>query len=471
MDRRKMNTSELSRLSGIEYSFLHRITSGKRLPAKSQTVDLLAQLLSLSTEERDDLHIQFEIARVGESVFRRRKAVQQMLHNLSCAQERVCFLPPPTEAPLPAACSGRLQVEALACQIAAREAACPNGRLRLIAQPGRKEEFPLQTLQSIVSGAPALEIDHILCFDNRSEMEAQNVALFTPLLSLLFSSVHYHPFYFYSDQDTLFGDLSLFPNLLLSSRHALLISPDYASALCFEGDTPCFQLLNNRFQHCFGNCYPLSHISREFPSLQTYLSFPTSAGEDPDLTFFLSHSFFLLPFLTEELCHSMLRPDLPDREALIRTILDYTSNCRSLRQDSTCFLAAPEGLRDFLDTGLIPELPSHLTRPLPMAQRVLLVRRFLESLSAVHNPDCGLHFYDADHLAFSPVLHCICRQNLSQAALMLSHPKSGLITATILEPMISAAVADYFHALLDSPSVYSFKESLEKSKKIISEYQ
>ena len=100
-----------------------------------------------------------------------------------------------------------------------------------------------------------------------------------------------------------------------------------------------------------------------------------------------------------------------------------------------------------------------------------LVRRFLESLSAVHNPDCGLHFYDADHLAFSPVLHCICRQNLSQAALMLSHPQSGLITATILEPMISAAVADYFHALLDSSSVYSFKESLEKSKKIISEYQ
>ena len=106
-----------------------------------------------------------------------------------------------------------------------------------------------------------------------------------------------------------------------------------------------------------------------------------------------------------------------------------------------------------------------------MAQRVLLVRRFLESLSAVHNPDCGLHFYDADHLAFSPVLHCICRQNLSQAVLMLSHPQSGLITATILEPMISAAVADYFHALLDSSSVYSFKESLEKSKKIISEYQ
>ena len=466
-----MSTSELSRLSGIEYSFLHRITTGKRLPAKSQTVDLLAQLLSLSTEEKDDLHIQFEIARVGKSVFRRRKAVQQMLHDLSCPQERACSLPTPTETPLPATCSGRLQVETLTCQIAAREAACPNGRLRLIAQPGRKEEFPLHALQSIVSGAPGLEIDHILCFDNRAEMESQNVSLLTPLLPLLFSSVHYHPFYFYSDQDTLFGALSLFPNLLLSSRYALLISPDYTSALCFEGDTPYFQLLDKRFQHCFGNCYPLSHISREFPSLQSYLSFSTSAEEEPDLTFFLSHSFFLLPFLTEEVCHNILRPDLPNRETVIRTILDYASNCRSLRQDSTCLLTTSEGLRDSLDTGLIPELPAHLIRPLPMMQRLLLVRRFLESLSAVHNPDCGLHFYDTDHLTFSPVLRCICRQNLSQTALILSHPQSGLMTAAILEPMISAAIADYFHALLDSPSVYSFKESLDKIKKIISEYQ
>lgn len=471
IERRKMSTSELSRLSGIEYSFLHRMTTGKRLPAKLQTVDKLCQLLSLTTEERDDLRTQYEIARVGEDIFRRRQSVSHMLEELSFPAADSPSLPAAHRQPLPASCSGRSAVLALVHQIAAREALLPYGRLRLIAQPGQDDAFPTRTLGLITSAVPSLEIQHLLCFDNRAQMEFHNVDTFAPLLPLLFSSGRYHVFYFYSDRESLFGHLALFPNLLLSSQYALLMSPDYTSALCFTYPASSFTLLQRRFEECFQNCYPLSRPDDHLSRLEPYLGACSSSGDDLDLTFFLSHTIFAVPFLTREVCDRLLRPDLSNRTEILRRILDYTHSFRQFHQEAICYLSTLDGLRGFLNTGLLPEFPEHLVRPLPLADRVHLVRRFLDHAAGMQSLNCGLRFYDTDHLLFSPSLKCLCRQNLSQAELILCHPRQGLLSVTVLEPMLSSAISDYFHALLGTRMVLSATESLERAEELLSEYK
>lgn len=470
MDRRKMSTSELSRLSGIEYSFLHRITTGKRFPAKLQTVERLGQLLSLTPEEQEDLRIQYDITRVGPDVYHRRQSVRRMLEEIRFPTDAKETLPAVPAQALPASCDGRLQVEGVTLQILTQEAQRTGGVVRLLAQPGLKEAFPLRLLRSFTLAFPSLTVNHILCFDNRAEMEYRNVDIFSPLIPTLFSTFHYHAYYFYGDHDTLFGRLSLFPNLLLTSGFALLMSPDYCSALCFPRGSDSYQVLDRRFSDCFQNCYPLSMVTPKLPALQSYFA-PPAAGDEVDHTFLLSHTFFGLPLLTGGLCGHLLKQNLPDRSQAMEDFLNYLSSLPAPNRESTCYFTSLEGIRAFLDSGLLLEFPVDTISPLPMEDRLFLVRRLLSLLSAEEGVEVGLRLCRTDQLLFSPSLKCLCRQNLSRAELILCHPRQGLISVSVQEPMIAAALTDYFDSILDSRYTLSPAESARQVAALLSEYQ
>lgn len=470
MDRRKMSTSELSRLSGIEYSFLHRITTGKRFPSKLQTVERLGHLLSLTPEEQEELRTQYDIVKAGPDVFHRRQSVRHMLEEIRFPTDTGESLSAVPAHPIPDSCDGRLQVESAALQILAQEARRPDGVVRLMAQPSPKESFPLRLLRSFTLSAPSLTVNHILCFDNRAEMEYRNVDIFLPLIPTLFSTFCYHAYYFYGDHDTLFGRLSLFPNLLLTSGFALLMSPDYCSALCFPKGSDSYQVLDRRFSDCFQNCYPLSVVAPKLPALQPYFA-PPVPGDEVDHTFLLSHTFFGLPLLTGGLCDHLIRQNLPRRSQAMEEFLSYLSSLPTPNRETTCYFTSLEGIRAFLDSGLLLEFPIDAISPLPMEDRLVLVRRLLSLLRAQEGVETGLRLCRTDHLFFSPSLKCLCRQNLSRAALILCHPRQGLISVTVQEPMIAAALTDYFQSIMDSRYTLSPAESVRQVETLLGEYQ
>ena len=70
--RRGVTIRQLSVQTGIEYSFLYRITTGKRNPSSADMVNLLVRALALSKHESDALREAYEIARAGESTYQRR---------------------------------------------------------------------------------------------------------------------------------------------------------------------------------------------------------------------------------------------------------------------------------------------------------------------------------------------------------------------------------------------------------------
>lgn len=468
--RRGMTIRQLSIQTEIEYSFLYRITAGKRNPSSLNMVNLLIRTLALSKHEADALREAYEIARVGEGTYQRRMAVRQML--VSAGQ-------PPASAlalyssvhmeRIPEVCTGRGQVHTLVKALLDQECSQSGGRLRIVAQP--TDAFFMELLQVQAAHNPDLQITQIVCFPNRPEDESHNITLFGALLPLLLSLPNYSAHYYYGAARSIAGKMALFPVLFLTSACGVLLTADGTSALCFPAGSKAYAALERRFAACLEGCPPLMHAVNGLPAyldeVQTMFS---DTVNDNETSIVLTPDICYVPFLTEEICRRAMTRALPNREHLLRRIMEQVAVSRALcSKETTRHLTTLAGVRRFLDTGRLMDLPCGLYEPLTMKERCYLLHAFLDAVRTI--PQYQLALYDPDQLPFSPTLECTVQQNSTHTLFVTPRSQTSVSSIDIQEPIISSAIYDYFSSLFESPAVSSEEESLVRLYALLDEYE
>ena len=459
----------LAEYCGMERSMMYKVIRGKRMPSSIKTLDKISKFLHLTPSEYQELSTAYKVSLEGRDNYYRRRDIMNFLNNFRNIMDTgVSLLPPRTyfssDGPniaLTTASEVNQAVYTLVTHLIEGE----ERRLCIIAPP--EFTFLIELLTSLMKEEDSISIDHIMCLNNNehitSDKKNYNLHCLMKILPLCTCGCSYQPYYYYDNITSRLDTFRLFPYLILTESRALVLSETFETG--FMTKQPDFlRLLKNIFSDYRKKARPLlqkiSDVSSQLAYVQEFLRDDTS----------VEYSFQMTPcmtdLLTEEFLEKYIISELPARQSFIHNLMLHVTNTHERHQNRNLILIfSLEGIREFLETGLLEEYPSDIYLPPRPEDRLKLIKRFADechsgshrirmlkhSIGTVKN---GANIYitpGAGYLLFTP--------NGSNSPVYLNIQESGLTNAFL----------DFFETL-DSELFYTQDEALSRLNELVIQF-
>ena len=220
---------------------------------------------------------------------------------------------------------------------------------------------------------------HILCMNSTSQITPSrkdyNLHCLQTILPLYSCDYPYESFYYYDNILSQSNAYHLFPYMILTSSHAVLLSSDYQKGLVFK-QPEMVTFFHNIFQEYKASAKPLlKKVCDPFAMLAcTGSILSESAGSD--------YSFQMAPCLSHLLPPSFLEKylisDFIDRDTLLPLFWEHQQSLKKRYEKSkSVFIFSEDGVRRFLDTGRFVEYPKEIYRPFEKHDCIFLIQQML----------------------------------------------------------------------------------------------
>lgn len=459
----------LAEYCGMDRSMMYKIIRGKRMPSSIKTLDKIAEFLHLTPAECQELSTAYRISLEGRDNYYRRRDIMDLLDNFRNIMDTQVSLLPPRTLISSASANITLSTASEVNQAIYTLVACliekEKGDLCIIAPP--EFTFLIRLLISLMKEKDSITIEHIMCLNNNEQITADkknyNLHCLMNILPLCTCGCHYQPYYYYDNITSRLDTFRLFPYLLLTENRAIIISETFETGFMTE-QLDFLRLLKDIFAGYIRQARPLlqkiSDVSAQLAYVQEFLQDDTSS----------EYSFQMTPCMTALLSEDFLKkyiiPELPERQTFIRHFILHIRNTYEHRQKRNLVLIfSLEGVKEFLDTGLLEEYPSDIYLPPEPEDRLQLIIKFAEecrtgshhirmlrqSIGTIRN---GANIYitpKSGYLLFTPVG--------SGAPVYLNFRESGL----------TSAFWDFLETL-DDELFYTHEEALLKLDELIRQY-
>ena len=451
----------------MDRSMLYRIISGKRNPPSQEVFYKLAEYLQLAPAEFAKLQDAYDLTRLGPSVYYRRKSVEKFLNrfpshitseNIQFLFHKATFSP---ELPsVKTACIpifSRTDMDYYSHSILLMEAAREKGSVQLLIQPDCP--FLFSTLSSLrLKGA--LTIEHLICFSKTGQLTPQrqlyNLNCLETMLPLFFTDMDYKPYYFYDDIVAHYKNFNGFPCMIITSEYALVCTADYQKGFLYKG-SGYLRLLQDLYQSYKLPCKPLFHVINYLPmdgSLQQmYRTNPS---------YILQPEACITPLIDDNLLEKAVYPQLPDRDTFIRQSSALLANNRKLLSSEKIFIYFTiPGLRQFLSSGRVHEIPEEVYRPLTPSEGKQILAKMI--------PYCKTGVYRLLKYPLSQLtenLHLVANQTMGY--LLFKDIHGQILCLTFNEPSLLEAFLDYMESL-DHGYIYPYEDAARMVQKLINE--
>lgn len=429
----------LAEYCGMDRSMMYKVIRGKRMPSSIKTLDKIAEFLHLTPAEYQELSAAYRISLEGRDNYYRRRDIMGFLGNFRNIMDTGVSLLPPrmcisSDSPN-ITLTNASEVNQAVYTLVTRLIEEGEGNLYMIAPP--EFTFLIRLLVSLMKEEDSITITHIMCLNNNEQITADkknyNLHCLMDILPLCTCGCHYQPYYYYDNITSRLDIFHLFPYLLLTESRAIILSETFETG--FVTRQPDFlRLLKDIFSGYIKQARPLlqkiSDVSSQLAYVQEFLKDDTSC----------EYSFQMTPCMTdllsEDLLEKYITPELPGRQTFIRHFLLHIRDTYERHQKRNLIrIFSLEGVKEFLDTGLLEEYPSDIYLPFEPEDRLKLIVRFAEecrretyhirmlrqSIGTVKN---GANIYitpKAGYLLFTPVG--------SRAPVYLNIQESGLTSA------------------------------------------
>ena len=452
----------------MDRSMLYRIISGKRNPPSQEVFYRLAEQLQLAPAEFEKLKDAYDLTRLGASVYYRRKSVEEFFthfpshitsENIRFQFHRATFSPKlPSDETACIPFFSRTEMEYYMHSILLLEAARENGTVQILLQPDCP--FLFSTLSSLRI-KDALTVEHLICFSKTGQVNTQrqlyNLNCLETMLPLFFTNIDYRPYYFYDDVTAHYQNFNLFPCMLLTSKYALVCTADYQKGFLYKGVSH-LRLLQELYFSYQQLCKPLFHIMDYLPmdgSLQQmYQTAPS---------YILQPEACITPMVDDVLLEKVIAPQLPEREMFITQATTLLAQNRSiLSQKKATIYFTLSGLRQFMTSGQIQEIPKELYRPLTLAERKQLINSML---SYCEKGIYRLLKHPLNQLTEN--LHLVV--NRTMGYLLFQDIHGHILCFTFTEPSLLEAFLDYMENL-ENGYLYSCEDAARMVQELIDEY-
>jgi hypothetical protein len=215
---RNISISALSTETGIDRTLIHKFISGKRTPSDISLVCRISDGLMLSYDEKAVLCDSYRYTHMGKDSYERCRKIKKITDYLSDISHPEIFCSyTPTDPLIPMICKDKLSVSTTIRNIISDSS---TDHLSVISPPpGTVTDNEL--ISACISNR-RLEVTQILTMSSTSA--DINIDILESILPLLVFSDRYTPLISYCSFSERTFSASLFPNLLLTGKHAFVFN-------------------------------------------------------------------------------------------------------------------------------------------------------------------------------------------------------------------------------------------------------
>ncbi len=455
----------LAQKAGINRTTLQKVLSGERAPSPD-FLNKIILYLRLTPEESDSLFSKIEAIQTGETVYARRQFIRHLLETTSSDLSSGEYMAgshvmPGTAAPLSRIpdqqlAYGSQAVTHLLNQLVMQECAepspsmlaCITGRLPLLGQV-------LNHAHHYCPSISRLRVKHltsILKEEVHSDFPSANLEILSNLLPIAaISDFGYEISYFYGEKVLTDVTRMAFPFYIVFSQAIVLLSADCATALCCRSDHVIYHF-RNLFEAAQSNTMPL--ITR-CPNAPDILPHMIQLAENDPAIYVLEYHPCLPAYFTEEMIRSFARPDVPEYEHTVQTLVYRAHQLRNMT-NHTC-LFNKSGLLDFVRTGYLADFPPEYVLPLSKEARQYLLEELYNEIASGrqrHRMVNPLMFPISENLT------CILHEDKGLDFSGFAGIGKSYNYIHIEEQSLLEAFSDFFQYLVTSSLVYSLEDTL-----------
>ncbi len=472
----------MSQYCGIERTLLYKYLNGKDHPADQAVVERMADFMRLSPAECEELITAWQIEKVGWKEWSNRRNVEEFLLNFP----DVSKLSEVSEGNYPektadgtgdipaemhrtgmsadgaAALSGtaarypdcralptQTALNHVVNQVILEESQKEKGHLCLMLQPDY--DYLLHLLSGLGEYGQKLAVEHILCLGNSRQKDRDfcdhNLVYLQKILPLYVSALDYNVYYYYDAVESHFSNLNGFSCMLLTSDCAITCTSDFQTGILY-GKPEIVQMLREHFNTCREKCSP---FFSPVHSIQDTCKMSIKFFSGSDEYYSLQPEPCLIPFLTPDLVNRLVISELPEREKLIPLLNEFLKQRQFTLSDGNYHIFhTRNGIRRFMETGRVYEIPEELYLPFPPEDRKLLLYRLSQFIperyrilrGPLENLPQNFHLW----------------VSASNGYLMFTNRKKESIYLMFTEPGLLTAFMDYLQNI-DEKYLYTAAES------------
>lgn len=439
----------LSQYCGLDRSNLYKVINGKRNAPSLELVEKMCVFMKLSPAESSELLEAYHISVIGYENYYRRGAIRNLLSN--CTSFNSFFSASEFHMSSSEILSDALilnnttEINSVLFNIITREEKKEKGHIKMIVQPDF--DFLMDFLTCSMSRDMNLKIEHIVCMNNslnttRSSI-CYNIDCINAILKLYNNLSKYQCFFYYDNVDSKRAGVTVFPYMVLTSDHAVLISSDLEKGYA-TSNPDTLEVLSEIFSQNMEKVFPMFRCIHDPNSLPNLISEITASSES---NYWLQRAPFLAPFLSVNMLRKYTAPEF-QKELAINNL--------------TCFFSL-SGVKHFLKTGHLLESPSSYP-PLEIMDRVILIQKLIEACKKANYQMLKSEFGDIEN-------DLLLMVNQQSGCLMFqSRFENRSAFLMIEEPGLLSAFLDFCESIDDS-MLYTTKETTELLQKAIDEFK
>ena len=452
--RSNIKIASLSKISGVERSYIQKMLTGERIPGDPEVLRQLADALMLTPSERRILTEAYAISKMGEVIYYRRLLVKRLIEGAGSSLIpspvlRETFPDPCFSRPPVLTVSGKSSISDTLRLLMEEELSKEDPQIQAVLQP---ECDAAQVLLQYARICPRLQMEQIICLDSELQYQRENkynLGCLQKIFGFLFGACRYSPYFYYESISSKTGISALFPWMIISRGWVFLLSGDGEHAVTVS-DPDTVSHCGDIFSRMREECMPVIECSGNYWDPDNWETTGSST----------SYSLQFEPcmglFFTMDMARKQIPKEIPQRENLLKFLEERQKKITLLeggRKNVSFFTL--EGLDRFLETGRLSELPEHCYEPLPRAFRAELLRRMLACMKAgSYTPYCiqTAKFRVSENLSFfaSGVREVLCTYR---------HPLYGLKSFQLHEKSIAYSFTDFFEYLKETGLILPLEET------------
>ena len=373
--------SAVARGAEIERTSLHKALTGERtLPYPA--VKKLAAYLRLSPHEQKMFYEYYDMQIQGPHCFESRKTIVKILRELSNLpimdeeQKLVMTIKP-----------GECAKQEEENQLISGVYAVRNRMRRIIDLELQEKEpelflflpaddgFTMYYLYNVFSEYQTnLKITHIIPYAVAdADRENKGLEILERILPLVLTApMQYHSYFYYDKYEVV---ATPFPYYLITSSGVLSISENYEAA-CLISSEKTLDHYHRFFRHATEECSSLIRVQQDiFSILQTYAD---TVGKNSCYVFMRQPC--MGRFYTDQLIEKKMKKELSFWKQLVEESKKHFSVLSQMTGDYYTFFTR-EGIRKFMESGVICDIPQQVMEPLDMEERLMLVQNLRDSIA------------------------------------------------------------------------------------------
>ncbi len=458
------NNKKLAQETGIDRTVIQKYISGARLPSSYDNIEIIADKLTLSKEERNMLYDAYKIEKVGYEKYEQLKLIKKIIENISYPKKIDDY---DFDISYQFDNINHFATTHQSLLILVRyviDQAKKGSDHNIYAYLPYNTDI-IDLISDNLNSSSPLYLNLLTNIITVEKAQIDNIKKFENLLPLIFldnTQIRYQYENLSLIQETNFS----YPYCISSSNCSLLINSNLSSGILIENEG------NNYILEQFKETYDKSMLfCQNINTAKEIIKYYNSESKNINYIRSFSYEPCIVPCLDIDLINKRYQGPKEYSKQIIDFLIQYKNQeLQYIKNGSKfSFYFTKSGLQSFYDTGRVSEIPNQFYHPFSKNDVILLLSR---TLNLARNYD-SYRFYLIDEAKFNiPNKFSLVLNDETEALITLGGDNNDTsVNIAILEPILRREFCSLIELIDLEDSYYDFEYSFNYIQKFIDSHK